>query len=153
MQPKQYSYQYWMSQAVALAQKVKYDVPIAALIIKDNVLISKSTNEIEVLKDATAHAEMLAIKDAANNLGDWRLNDCVLYTTLEPCAMCTGAIINSRISKLVFGAYDLNLGACGSKINLFNDLGVQDRFEVVGGILELEASQLLKEFFILQRQV
>ena len=147
MQPKEYSYQYWMVQAVALAQKVKYDVPIAALIVKDNILISKGTNEVEVLEDATAHAEILAIKGAANNLGDWRLNGCTLYTTLEPCAMCTGAIMNSRVSKVVFGAYDLNAGACGSKTNLFKDLSKENHIEVIGGIMEFEASQILKSFF------
>lgn len=151
MRFKQYSHQYWMSQAIDLTKKVKYDVPIAALIVKDNVLISKGTNEVEIFEDATAHAEMRAIKDAANELGKWRLNDCVLYTTLEPCAMCAGAIINSRIKTVVFGAYDINAGACGSKINLFNDLDKENKIEVIGGIMEMEAGKLLKDFFVLRR--
>ena len=147
----QHNHQYWMAQALEFAKKIKYDVPIAALIIKENDLISKGINKIEVLKDATAHAEMLAIKEASRLLGDWRLNDCVLYTTLEPCAMCAGAIINSRIKTLVFGAYDINAGACGSKVNLFSDLGKENHIEVIGGIMEAEASKLLKDFFVLRR--
>ena len=147
----QFDHKYWMAQAIDLAKKIKYDVPIAALIVKDNVLISKGTNEIEALKDATAHAEMLAIKDAANKLDNWRLNDCVLYTTLEPCAMCAGAIINSRVSKVIFGAYDLNAGACGSVTNLFSDLGKENQVEIIGGIMELEAGKLLKDFFLIRR--
>ena len=143
----QSNHQDWMVQAIDLAKNIKYDVPIAALIVKDNVLISKEINEIEVLKDATVHAEILAIKRASESLGDWRLNGCTLYTTLEPCAMCTGAIINSRISKVVFGAYDLNAGACGSKVNLVKDLSKENQVEVIGGIMELEASALLKDFF------
>ncbi len=140
-----------MAQAIDLAKKIKDDVPISALIVKDNVLISKGVNEIEILKDATAHAEILAIKEASKKLGDWRLNDCVLYTTLEPCAMCAGAIINSRIKTVVFGAYDLNAGACGSAVNLFSDLNMENQVGTIGGILELEASKLLKDFFLLRR--
>ncbi len=145
------THQYWMSKAIKFASEVKDEVPVCALIVKDNELISQTTNQIEKLKDATAHAEILAIRDASEKLADWRLNDCVLYITLEPCVMCTGAIFNSRISKVVFGAYDLNLGACGFKINLLNDLGKNDQVEVVGGILEIEASKLLKDFFLTKR--
>ena len=144
---KEYSHQYWMSQAIDLARNTKKDVPIAALIIKNDVLISTGINEIEDLQDATAHAEILAIRNASNKLGNWRLTDCTLYTTLEPCSMCTGAIINSRILKLVFGAYDVKAGACGSAIDLFKDLNKINQIEVIGGILELEASKLLKDFF------
>lgn len=147
----QFDHRYWMSQALELAKKIKHDVPIAALIVKDNVLISTGINEIEILKDATAHAEILAIREASTKLSDWRLNDCVLYTTLEPCAMCAGAIVNSRISKMIFGAYDINAGACGSKVNLFNDLDRESYIEILGGIMEMEASKLLKEFFALKR--
>ncbi len=144
---KEYSHQYWMAQAIDLAKKTDKEVPISALIVKENKLISASSNKMEELNDATAHAEILVIRDASNKLGDWRLNDCVLYTTLEPCSMCAGAIINSRISKLVFGAYDLNAGACGSAINLFHSLDKINQIEMLGGILELEASELLKSFF------
>lgn len=145
-------HQHWMSYAVSLAKNIKDEVPISALVVKDNELISTAVNKIEKLKDATAHAEILAIKEASRILGDWRLNNCVLYTTLEPCAMCAGAIINSRIRTLVFGAYDLNAGACGSVINLVGDLGKENGIEVTGGILEVESSMLLKDFFAGVRQ-
>ncbi len=140
-----------MKQALDFACEVKDEIPVCALIVKENILVSKAINQVEVLKDATAHAEMLAIKEVSEKLNSWRLNDCVLYTTLEPCAMCAGAIINSRISKVVFGAYDLNAGACGSVINLFSDLGKENQIEVTGGILELECGKLLKEFFLVRR--
>ena len=148
----QFDHKYWMSQAIDLAKKVKYDVPVAALIVKDNVLISKGTNEVEVFEDPTAHAEIRAIKDAANALSNWRLMGCTLYTTLEPCAMCAGAIINSRLKKVIFGAYDTNAGACGSKINLFSVLDKENQIEVIGGVMELETSKLLKDFFIQRRK-
>lgn len=152
-------HQYWMSKAIEATKNVgadlvsaqRTDIPIGALIVKDNELISTAVNKIEKLKDATAHAEILAIKEASRILGDWRLNSCVLYTTLEPCPMCAGAIINSRISKVIFGAYDLNAGACGSAVNLFSDLGKENGIEVIGGILEVGSSALLKEFFAAKR--
>lgn len=147
----QFDHQYWIEIALDLAKKVKYDVPVAALVVKDNVLISKGINEVEIFEDATAHAELCAIKNASENLGEWRLNDCFLYTTLEPCAMCAGAIINSRISKVIFGAYDINAGACGTKTNLFKDLGRENQIEIIGGIMELETGKLLKDFFVIRR--
>ncbi len=147
----QFDHKYWMLQAIEIAREVKDEIPVCALIIKDNVLISKAINQTEKLKDATAHAEILAIREASEKLGNWRLNNCVLYTTLEPCSMCVGAIINSRISKVIFGAYDLNAGACGSKTNLFSDLKKENQIEVIGGVMELEAGKLLKDFFVLRR--
>lgn len=145
------THQFWMQQAIELAQGVKDEIPIAALIVKDNQLISKAVNKTETLCDATAHAEINAIREASITLANWRLNDCVLYTTLEPCAMCMGAILNSRISRLVFSAYDINLGSCSSAINLTNELGKNDQIEIIGGILELESSKLLKSFFASRR--
>ena len=147
----QHSNQYWMEYALSIAKKVEDEIPVCALIVKDNDLISCAVNKSEQLFDATAHAEVLAIREASEKLGNWRLNNCTLYTTLEPCAMCTGAIINSRISKVIFGAYDINAGACNSKINLFCELDVQDRFEVIGGVMEKETSQFLKDFFAVRR--
>ncbi|MBI2996401.1 MAG: nucleoside deaminase [Candidatus Melainabacteria bacterium] len=123
------------------------EVPICALIVRDNNLISKAINQTEALSDASAHAEIIAIREASEILKNWRLTNCTLYTTLEPCSMCAGAILNSRISKIVFSAYDLNSGACGSVINLFYELGKQKQIEIIGGILENEASKILKEFF------
>ena len=136
MQFEEFSHQYWMSQAVTLAKEIKSEVPVAALIVRDNQLISSAVNKIEYLNDSTAHAEMLAIREASRILGNWRLTGCILYSTLEPCTMCMGAITNSRISTLVFGAYD------SSKEN---------QVEVIGGILELEAGKLLKDFFNCKR--
>ena len=136
MQFKEFSHQYWMSQAIELAKGIKNEIPVCALVVKDNKLISIATNKIESQNDSTAHAEILAIREASNILGNWRLNGCTLYVTLEPCTMCKGAITNSRISTLGFGAYD------SSKEN---------QVEVIGGILELEASKLLKDFFVVKR--
>lgn len=146
-----FSHQYWMYEAVRLASELKGEIPVCALVVKDNVLISSGLNQVETLKDPTAHAEIVAIKEASSFLSNWRLNDCVMYTTLEPCSMCAGAIINSRISKLVFGAYDMNSGAFGSALNITFDLGKQDQIEIIGGILEMETGKLLKEFFSLKR--
>ncbi len=143
---KQFSHQYWINKALEIAKENTTDIPIGALIIKDNVIIGKGTNEVEKNKNAILHAEIIAIEEASKHLNDWRLNDCILYTTLEPCPMCTGAIINSRISKIVFGAYDMLQGTCGSKIHLLNDLE-KNNIEIIGGILELECTDFLKEFF------
>ena len=148
---KNYTHQFWMQQAIDLTKTVKGEIPIAALIVKDNKLISKAVNKTETLLDATAHAEINAIREASLVLSNWRLNGCVLYTTLEPCAMCMGAILNSRISKLVFSAYDINLGACGSALNLANELNKNEQIEIIGGVLELKSSELLKNFFASKR--
>lgn len=141
-----------MNEAIKIAKDIKDEVPVCALIVKNNVLISKAINKTEKVLDPTAHAEIVAIKKAAKALGNWRLKDCTLYVTLEPCPMCMGAILNSRISKLIFGAYDLNLGACGSAVNLASELNKKNQIDIMGGILELEASKLLKEFFSLKRK-
>ena len=146
-----FNHEYWVSKAIKIAKDIKNEVPVCALVVRDNVLISKATNKTEELHDPTAHAELLAIKEASIILKNWRLNDCILYTTLEPCAMCAGAIVNSRISKLIFGAYDIDAGAGGSKINLFSDLGKENHVEIIGGILELESAKLLKDFFAVRR--
>ena len=151
MQFKVYSHQFWMQEAIKAAREVKNEIPVCALIVKGNSLLSKAVNKIEALQDATLHAELLAIKEASQVLNSWRLKDCVLYSTLEPCSMCAGAILNSRISTIVFGAYDLNCGACGSVINLFNDLKRQNQVDIIGGILEMETGELLKSFFLAKR--
>lgn len=148
---KEHSHQYWMNEAIQLLKiEDTNEVPIAALIVKENILISKAINRIEKFQDSTAHAEMLVIKEASNKLQSWRLTDCILYTTLEPCAMCTGAIINSRVEKVIFGAYDLDQGTCGSKTNLPYDLE-KSKLEIIGGILEIECVNLLKNFFKTKR--
>lgn len=151
MQYSPNTHQYWMLKAIEFAKEVKDEVPVCALIVKDNELISQATNLTEKLKDSTAHAEVLAIREASKKFDNWRLSDCILYTTLEPCSMCVGAIINSRVSKVIFGAYDLNAGACGSKISLFSKLEKENQIEIIGGILEIEAGKLLKDFFLIKR--
>jgi len=123
------------------------DIPVGCLIIKDDQVIAKAHNEKELTNDPTAHAEILAIRRAAVALKSWRLRGCLLITTLEPCPMCTEAIIQSRVSTLVFGAYDLRSGACGSAFNLFGNDRIYPIPEIVGGIEEDQCQQLLNGFF------
>jgi tRNA(adenine34) deaminase len=123
------------------------EVPIGAVIVKDGEIIGRGFNQKESLKDATLHSEITAIKEACNNLGGWRLPGCTMYVTLEPCPMCAGAIVNSRIDRLVIGAKDLKTGACGSVLDITNNKMLNHQPEVKFGILEEECSKLLKEFF------
>lgn len=123
------------------------EVPIAALLVHDGEILARSHNYREVWQDPTAHAEMLVIREAAKLLGSWRLINTTLYVTLEPCAMCLGAIILARIPRLVFGARDPKAGACGSVLNFTNEVRLNHRVEVTGGMLEQESQQLLKDFF------
>ena len=115
-----YTHQEFMNEALKEATKAsqKKEVPIGAIIIKKATIIARTHNLKETLKDCTAHAELLAIKTAQEHLGDWRLNGCILYSTLEPCPMCMGAILHARIDKVIYGAKDHKWGACGSQINL-----------------------------------
>lgn len=151
MQYEKFTHEYWMSEAIKEASTVNNEIPVCAILVKDNNIISKAVNRTEELKDSTAHAEILAIREASKLFSDWRLNGCILYSTLEPCSMCMGAILNSRVSKLVFGAYDLDAGACGSALNLSFDLKKENHIEITGGIFKLEASNLIKQFFITKR--
>jgi tRNA(adenine34) deaminase len=123
------------------------EVPIGAVIVKDGEIVGRGFNQKERLKDATLHSEITAIKEACNNLGGWRLPGCTMYVTLEPCPMCAGAIVNSRIDRLVIGAKDLKTGACGSVLDITNNKMLNHQPEVKFGILEEECSKLLKEFF------
>ena len=135
---------------IALQQAVKAakinEVPIGAVIVMNNKIISKGYNKRECKKNALLHAEIIAIEKACKKLKSWRLSDCELYVTLEPCPMCMGAIINSRISKVVFGAYDKKAGSCGSVVNL-NDYPYNHHPEIIGGVLEKECSSILSDFF------
>lgn len=151
MQFKQNTHQYWMNEAIEFIKGNVAEVPVSALIVKNNKLISKATNLVENNNSAIEHAEIIVIKEASKILNNWRLDGCTLYVTLEPCSMCAGAIINSRISTVVFGAYDVNRGACGSKLNLFYELEQPKHVEIIGGILENKCSQLLKDFFMIKR--
>jgi tRNA(adenine34) deaminase len=137
----------WMAAALAEALKSEEDVPIGALVVKDGVVIGAGHNQREKTKDPTGHAEIIAIRQAAQYLGDWRLNGTTIYTTLEPCPMCAEAILQARVERLVFGAYDYKSGACGSVFNLYVDGRIYPIPEVVGGIMEDPCQNVLVEFF------
>lgn len=122
------------------------EVPVGCVIVKDNQVIAKAHNLVESKQSALSHAEMIAIQKATKKIGSWRLEDCDLYVTLEPCVMCGGAIINSRISKVYYGAIEPKFGAHQSKANVFS-LSLNHKVEVISGILKQEASQMMKEFF------
>lgn len=128
------------------------EVPVGAVVVHNNRIIGRGYNQIEKLKDATAHAEMIAITSASNNLQNWRLNECSIYVTLEPCIMCTGALLASRIKQLYYGASDIKFGACGSIHNLAENSKTNHTIEVFSGILAKESEQLLKSFFDKQRK-
>lgn len=138
----------FMKEAISLAKAAaeENEVPVGAVIVKNGKIISRGKNSCEKSKNALCHAELIAISQAGEKIGSWRLKDCQLYVTLEPCAMCAGAIINSQISKVIFGAYDEKCGACLSKTNLFEkELGYTP--QIIGGYMENECSELLSDFF------
>lgn len=134
-----------MRRAIDLAKKANGEIPVGAIIIKDGEILAETFNQKEVLNDVTAHAEILAIREAEKKLGRWRLDDCEMYVTLEPCPMCAWAIINSRIKTVYFGAYDHNYGALGSAIDLRKL--ANSKLKVYGGIMEKECTEVLDEFF------
>ena len=140
--------QIYMSEALKEAGKAfeADEVPVGAIIVHEGRVIGRAHNQIKLLKDPTAHAEMIAITQAASALGNERLLDSTAYVTIEPCAMCAGAMVLGRIKKLVFGAPDPKTGAFGSKINI-NNLGLNHKVEVTKGVMEEECAALLKEFF------
>ena len=139
---------FYMDLAITLAKKA-YDigeVPVGAVVVKDGEIIGRGYNMRECSGKATAHAEVLAIEDACAKIGSWRLNDCIIYVTMEPCPMCTGTIINSRIKKVVYGVKDPAAGCCGSLIDL-RKYPFSHSFDVIGGIRENECRNLLRDFF------
>jgi tRNA(adenine34) deaminase len=140
---------YYMSLALKEARKAKEvdEVPIGAVIIKDNKVIAKAHNLRETKQDPLGHAEILAIKKASKKLKSWRLEDCELYVTIEPCIMCSGAIIQSRIKKVVYGAKDNKGGAHTSSINVFEAKNINHHPEIIGGVLEEECSDIIKKYF------
>ena len=142
-----------MFEAFKLAEKAFSldEVPVGAVVVCFDRIIGKGYNQRESLSDPTAHAEILAITAAANTLENWRLNECTMYVTKEPCTMCAGAIINSRIKRLVFGSYDNKKGACGSLYQICGDKRLESNTVVKGGVMESQCSSILKEFFSLQR--
>lgn len=147
--------EYYMKKALLEAKKAfdKEEVPIGAIIVKDGKIIARAHNVKELKKDTTSHAELLAIQKASKKIGAWRLSDCELYTTLEPCPMCAGAIINSRIKKVYIGAEDEKSGAAGSVLNLFEDYKFNHKVEVEKGILEEDCKKILKDFFKMLRKL
>ncbi|UCH65535.1 MAG: nucleoside deaminase [Ignavibacterium sp.] len=126
---------------------VENEVPVGAVVVSDNKIIGRGYNQIEKLNDATAHAEMIAITAAENNIGNWRLEDCSIYVTLEPCVMCAGAMLASRINELYFAAFDPKFGACGSIYNLADDGKTNHKIKVYSGIYTEESQRLLSQFF------
>jgi tRNA(adenine34) deaminase len=143
-----------MQQVISLAQEVKSsgDVPVGALIVSEaGEILSSGKNEREKDNDPTAHAEILAIRRAGEKLGSWRLDELTLIVTLEPCVMCAGAILQSRLKRLVFGAFDQKAGAVGSSLDVIRDVRALSKVEVVSGVLEKECAKLLTDFFATKR--
>jgi len=123
------------------------EVPVGCVIVHDDRIIGRGHNQREMLQDATAHAEMIAISAACQTLGTWRLEDCTMYVTLEPCPMCAGAIVMSRVRELVFGANDPKAGACGTLFDIVRDERLNHTVEVIAGVMAQDARILLQEFF------
>lgn len=144
----------WMHQALALAKRALEldEVPVGALLVKDNKVIGDGYNQTIRTCDPSAHAEMLAIRDAGSRQGNYRLPKTTLYVTLEPCVMCAGAIVQARISTVIFGAADPKSGACGSVMNVLQCPRLNHRCEVIGAVLEHECSTILRQFFEQKRK-
>jgi tRNA(adenine34) deaminase len=144
----------FMSEALRLAAKAyeKEEVPVGAVVVRAGKIIARAFNQVELLKDATAHAEMLAITQAEAAVGDWRLNECDLYVTKEPCAMCAGALVHVRMRRVIFGCADERGGAAGGTINLLQMPGLNHRCEIIRGILAEDCAVLLQNFFQARRR-
>lgn len=145
----------FMRVALDLAQQARDagEVPVGAVVVKDGAIIGRGYNRPISTADPTAHAEVMALRDAARHLSNYRLTDCTLYVTLEPCSMCVGAIFHARLARLVYGAADPKTGACGSVIDLPAQTQLNHHLQVTGGILAEEAGILLKQFFAERRKV
>ena len=141
--------EYYMKQALKEAKKAykKLEVPVGAVIVKDGKIIARGYNQKETKTDTTKHAEIIAIQKASQKLKAWRLLDCEMYVTLEPCSMCAGAIINSRIKKVYYGTSDNKTGAVGSVLNLFEDFIFNHKVEYEKNIMQAECENILKQFF------
>ncbi|HEY2493623.1 MAG TPA: tRNA adenosine(34) deaminase TadA [Paenibacillus sp.] len=142
-------HEYWMREAIAQAKQAEQlgEVPIGAIIVRGEEVIGRGYNLRETTMDATAHAEMVAIREASQQLNSWRLLDCKLYVTLEPCPMCAGAIVQSRIPQVIYGTTDPKAGCAGTLMNLLQEPRFNHRTELITGILQEECSMLLTEFF------
>ena len=143
----------WMAEALALARgaQARGEVPVGAIVVKDGTIVGRGGNAPVADNDPTAHAEIAALREAGRALGNYRLPGCELYVTLEPCAMCAGAILHARIGRLVFGARDPKTGACGSVIDLFADHRLNHHATVRGGVRADECGKLLSDFFAARR--
>jgi tRNA(adenine34) deaminase len=141
--------EYFMREALRHAQKAYAadEVPVGVVVVRDGKIIARAHNQVELLKDATAHAEMLALTEAEAATGDWRLTDCDLYVTKEPCAMCAGALVHTRIRRVIFGCADPLAGAAGSKMNLLQFPAFNHRCEITFGVLQNECAAILQDFF------
>jgi tRNA(adenine34) deaminase len=146
---------YFMGEALRQAAKAyeNGEVPVGAVVVREGRIIARAFNQIELLKDATAHAEMLALTQAEAAVGDWRLTDCTLYATKEPCPMCAGAIVHTRLARVVFGANDPKGGAAGGAMNLLQFPTLNHRCEITGGVRLEECRALLRNFFAGQRRL
>ncbi len=147
--------QIYMAQAYRQAQLAadQDEVPVGAVIVHDQQIVAKAHNQVEMLKDPTAHAEMIAVTQAVSTLGQKWLNDCTMYVTLEPCSMCAGALVLARIKRLVFATEDPKSGACGSVINIAHHNDLNHRIEVQHGLMQAECSAILSEFFKKKRHL
>ena len=144
---------YFMGEALRQAAKAyeREEVPVGAVIVRGGRIIARAYNQVETLKDATAHAEMLVLTQAESAVGDWRLTDCTLYVTKEPCPMCAGAVVHTRLARVVFGAGDAKGGAAGGALNLLQFPTLNHRCEITAGVRVDECRALLKNFFAAQR--
>ncbi len=145
--------EFFMREALRLAHKAgeAEEVPVGAVVVREGTIIARAWNQVELLKDATAHAEMLAITQAEAAVGDWRLTDCDLFVTKEPCAMCAGAIVHVRLRRVIFGCPDPRGGAAGGLINLLQLPGLNHRSDITSGVMADECGSLLREFFARRR--
>src|SRR6201987_73405 len=144
----------FMREALRLAEKARTseEVPVGAVVVKDGRIISRAYNQVELLKDATAHAEMLALTAAESAVGDWRLSDCDLYVTKEPCPMCAGAIVQARLHRVIYGCPDPKTGGAGGMINLLRMPPLNHQCEITRGVREAESREILQRFFKIRRE-
>ena len=143
-----------MREALRQAQKAYAadEVPVGAVVVREGKIIARAHNQMELLNDATAHAEMLALTQAEAAVGDWRLTDCELYVTKEPCTMCAGALVHTRIRRVIFGCPDPSAGAAGSLMNLLQISAFNHQCEIISGVLQNECAAILQDFFRKRRE-
>ena len=141
--------EHFIREALRQAQKACAvdEVPVGAVVVREDKIIARAHNQVELLKDATAHADMLALTQAEAAVGDWRLIDCDLYVTKEPCGMCAGALVHTRIRRVIFGCADPDAGAAGSVVNLLQMPGFNHHCQITSGVLQKECAAILRDFF------